>query len=192
MQTDANDVGAPLINSRFSLITGSAHKLAEWQRIVPSSILFDHHDFDLEEIQSMDNRKIISHKVRLAYAKVNRPVVVEDINAGLDALSGLPGPFIKFFEQKLGPDALYQLAPPHNKATTVTCTVAYYDGTTIEIFEGVIKGHVVALTAGSGYGFDHVFVPQGHDQTFSQMSNNEKNKISHRAQAVKRLVSFLS
>jgi len=57
---------------------------------------------DLDELQSLDLRVIVEHKVRQAYEKVGGPVLVEDVSLEFLALGRIPGPFIKFFEQEIG------------------------------------------------------------------------------------------
>ena len=175
---------------KFTLVTGNAHKLAEFKRLLPTDCLFDHVALDLDEIQSFDSAVIIADKARRAYEIVKKPVVVEDVSAGLDSLNGLPGPFIKYFEMQLGADALYKLAGP-GTAATITCTIAYYDGQQMLLSKGIITGSVVPLTIDSGFGFDGVFLPSGQSQTFSQMTSAEKDAISHRALAVQNLLKQL-
>lgn len=59
-------------------------------------------------------------------------------------------------------------------------------------FEGTIEGHIIPERRGdSGFGYDPIFVPEGYDKTFAEMTPEEKNKISHRAIAVAKLVEFL-
>lgn len=59
-------------------------------------------------------------------------------------------------------------------------------------FEGVIEGQIIEASRGSGgFGYDPVFIPDGYDRTFAEMSISEKNKISHRAQAMSKLVAYL-
>lgn len=59
-------------------------------------------------------------------------------------------------------------------------------------FEGIVSGTIIAEISGSGgFGYDPVFVPSGHDRTFAEMSSEEKNLISHRGIAVRKLVKFL-
>jgi inosine triphosphate pyrophosphatase len=179
------------MNSKFVIITGNKHKLAEFKRLIPDTITFDNLSIDLAEIQSLDSNKIVEHKVREAYKLINKPVIVEDVSAGLDSLKGLPGPFIKFFEERLGRDALYQLAG-ENKEASVTCTIGYYDGTDLFICQGEIKGSVKPIETDKGFGFDAVFVPNGHKLSFAEMGTHQKDKISHRAIAVAKLVDHLS
>ncbi|MBN8702648.1 MAG: non-canonical purine NTP diphosphatase [Bacteroidetes bacterium] len=73
---------------------------------------------------------------------------------------------------------------------TVLCLLL--DGR-IELFEGVIKGSITTERKGSsGFGYDSVFMPNGYTKTFAEMDLVKKNKISHRALAVKKLVNYLT
>lgn len=73
---------------------------------------------------------------------------------------------------------------------TVVCLV--WNGTE-HYFEGICRGRILASQrGGAGFGYDPVFVPDGSDQTFAQMSLEEKNQFSHRRKAVDGLVLFLN
>jgi non-canonical purine NTP pyrophosphatase (RdgB/HAM1 family) len=174
----------------ITLVTGSKGKLAEWQRLFPSELKLESIDVDLDEIQSLDLRAIITDKAKRAHEKVGKPVIVDDISAGIDELNGLPGPFVKFFEKSLGRGALYKLANREANAT-ITAIAAYYDGAHMLIGVGEIHGKVVAPRGESGFGFDFSFVPEGYTQTFSEMGPAEKDKISHRRLAVEDLIAQL-
>ena len=61
-----------------------------------------------------------------------------------------------------------------------------------EYFEGICKGTIIAERRGiSGFGYDPVFVPEGSDQTFAEMTLEEKNFFSHRKKAIEKLTSYL-
>lgn len=61
------------------------------------------------------------------------------------------------------------------------------------LFEGIVNGSIIKeKRGGSGFGYDPIFIPDGYTQTFAEMGNDIKNKISHRAEAVKKLTIFLS
>ncbi len=171
-------------------VTGNQHKLQEWQAMMPADITLEPVDVDLIEIQSDDPEEIVVDKVRRAYEVTGKPVVVEDVEAGLDKLRGLPGPFIKFFNKKLGKDALYQLAGKEGEKATVACTVGYYDGKSMIIVRGEVQGTVVA-PRGDSFGFDIVFVPDGETLTYGEMSKDKKNSLSHRSKAIKLLIDKL-
>lgn len=170
-------------------MTGNPNKLREWQRIIPAgSLELQSVDIDLPEIQSLDLREIITDKAHRAYGVVGGPVFVEDISAGLDELNGLPGPFIKYFEDRLGKGALHKLASSDKSPATVTATMAYYDGDVLLIALKELHGNVVPPRDGEGWGFDFCFIPDGSTKTFSQMGPAAKDKISHRSLAMRDLI----
>ena len=83
----------------ITFITGNQKKADYLAQYLGLNI--EHVKLDLDEIQSLDLREIVEHKVRQAYAKVGKPVLVEDVSLIFSELGKLPGPFIKFFEQEL-------------------------------------------------------------------------------------------
>jgi len=174
----------------ITLITGNKHKLAEWQRIVPAAkYTLEHHGVDLDELQSLDSHEIIRHKVRQAYDLLKKPVLVEDVSGGLDKLNGLPGPFVKFFNERLGKDALFQLGG-EGAGMTATCTIGYFDGEREIIVDGTVHGNVVPAR-GDAFGFDVIFMPDGQSKTYSEMTDTEKDAISHRRLAIDKLLAAL-
>lgn len=174
------------------LVTGNPHKLTEWRQIIPEDIAMDIADVDLPEIQSDDTEEIVRDKARRAYEVVGKPVVVEDVSAGLEKLDGLPGPFIKFFNKRLGGDALYKLAGGEEARATVSCAIAYYDGSDMLVVRADVPGKVVEPRTREGFGFDIVFVPDGEAETFAEMGAEKKNSLSHRAQAIRMLLDKLA
>jgi inosine triphosphate pyrophosphatase len=173
----------------ITLVTGNKHKLTEWQRMIPAAIELKSVDVDLDEIQSLDVEAVITDKAKRAYAIVGEPIIVEDVSAGLDELHGLPGSFIKFFNEKLGNDALFQMTKMTTSPTaTAVCVTAYYDGTRLLIGHGEVRGSVVAQRSDNGFGFDSCFVPAGETKTYAEMLPSKKDTLSHRAKAIKQLV----
>ena len=80
----------------------------------------------------------------------------------------------------------------NRKASFVTC-IALVTGSEEHVFYGEISGKIIRERRGSsGFGYDSVFVPEGHEETFAEMGEEEKNKISHRARAVKKLSDFFN
>ncbi|TYP98585.1 XTP/dITP diphosphohydrolase [Sphingobacterium allocomposti] len=81
---------------------------------------------------------------------------------------------------------------PDRKARFRTVISLYLNGQQY-FFEGTIEGHILDARRGDGgFGYDPIFVPDGYDRTFAEMSLEEKNKISHRAVAVEKLAAFLN
>lgn len=164
------------------IVTGNENKKKELQKVFPADVVLDFVQLDLDEIQSLDSHEIIRHKLREAYRNIKEPVIVEDVSAELENLNGLPGPFMKFFEQRLGADALYKLSYEGAKVRIV-CTMGYFDGNREIIVDGFVSGTITAPRGGSGFGFDPVVVPDGYDKTYAELGDVIKNSISHRYRA---------
>ena len=87
---------------------------------------------------------------------------------------------------------LERLAGRENRRARFRTAIALIDGDGEHIFEGVVEGHIAREQHGSdGFGYDPLFVPEGCDRTFAEMSAEEKNAISHRGRAVRRLAEYL-
>ena len=178
----------------ITVITGNPNKLVELQAIFPEHLHLKSRELNLEEIQGEgEPRNIIEDKLRRAYEIIGAPVIAEDVSAELSCLNGLPGPFIKFFEQKLGKGALWELAKHHeDRSATIRCMMGYYAGKEMIVVEGIVQGTVVPPRGERGFGFDFVIVPEGSSKTYAEMSPDEKNKVSHRARAIQLLVEHLT
>lgn len=173
------------------LITSNPNKLVELKAVFPSDLSLMSTELDLDEIQTLDLRKIVKHKLLQAYKEVGEPVIVEDVSTELENLNGLPGPFIKFFEQKLGKGALYKLS---DKGTPVIirCIMGYYDGKNEHIVEGILNGSISEPKGEQGFGFDFVIIPAGYTKTMSELGQELKNTISHRYLAAKQMSEYLA
>ncbi|MNK30291.1 Non-canonical purine NTP pyrophosphatase [compost metagenome] len=79
-----------------------------------------------------------------------------------------------------------------NRKARFRTVISLMRGTENFLFEGIINGTILERAIGTqGFGYDPIFVPDGCDQTFAEMSMEQKNQISHRALAMKKLISFL-
>lgn len=174
----------------ITLVTGNANKLAELKEIFPAQLHLRSQAIDAPEIQSLDLDEIVAHKLSEAYKIIGGPVIVEDVSAELENLNGLPGPFIKFFEQKIGNDALYKLSNVGTKVI-IKCCMGYYDGKTIKTFTGILHGTITEPRGKEGFGFDFVVIPSGYSETLAALGLDIKNKISHRYKAAVQLAEYL-
>lgn len=177
---------------QITLVTGNPNKLEELQAIAPEHLQFDSRALDLPEIQSLDPHEIITDKVQRAYEAVRKPVIVEDVSVGFDDFAGLPGPFYKFFREKIGDEVLLKLAKIGGDRITVRCDAAYFDGHEMKLGEGIIHGIIVTKRGENGFGFDPYVLPDNQTKTMAEMSAHEKHAISHRGQAFRNLLEKLS
>lgn len=180
-------------------ITWNTKKFLEAQAIL--WVELEQFDIDLTEIQELDRTIIIRHKIQQALdylAQTGQDIsqiqlFVEDTALEFDVMNGFPGPLIKRCLSSIGVDGLPQLLSSYdNKWATAHCTIAYRDGSEIEICSGTVHGQIVAPRADeNSFGRDPVFLPDGYNQTFQEMPKSLKNTISHRYLALTRLQQIL-
>lgn len=172
-------------------ITGNQNKLKEIQAILPN---VEQLDIDLPEIQELDAKEIIREKLLEAYRHKDGEFIVEDTSLYFDCLNGLPGPLIKWFLKQLGNAGLAELVAKYATDRAEAKTLIGYAKSRDEVyfFEGTIKGRIVPPRGETSFGWDPIFMPDGHDVTFAEMSQDEKNRISMRRNAVMQLKEFLS
>ncbi len=176
--------------NNYTFITSNKNKAKEIKSILGPNIKIQ--SVDLEEIQSMNIDEVIKAKAISAYEKLKKPVIVEDVSFEIDSLNGLPGPFIKFFMQRLGSEGTVRLLGNSKTDTTVIAAIATFDGVKIKVFKSEVKGTLSKTAKGeSGFAFDYIFIPNGYKKTYAQMPPELKNKISHRAKVLKKLKNFL-
>lgn len=175
----------------ISFITGNKNKLAEVQRILGDVEALD---IDLDEIQSLDAHEVIKHKLKEAFEHHQGPFIVEDTSLYIKELNGLPGPLIKWFLKTVGNDGLAKIANTVSDTTTEVRTIIGYaqDPDNIHFFEGVTQGKIVEPRGETGFGWDPIFMPDGYDTTFAEMTNEEKDKFSMRKVALEKLREHLS
>ena len=154
---------------------------------------------DLPEIQEVDTIAIAKDKVLLAAQLAGGPCLVEDTSLQFTALGGMPGPYIKWFQDRLQCHGLYNiLAAYQDKSATAVCTLAFCPAPHSDpvLFTGTCQGTIVAPVEGRGFGWDSIFVPttktgEMHHVPFSQMSIEEKNIYSHRGKAVRKWADWI-
>lgn len=182
-------------------ITSNRGKFEEAKKIVPSLEMLE---MDLLEEQEVDQQKIAQRKLELAGKEHNGSLVVEDTGFYLDCLSacdhaqaglpGLPGPLIKWFLKTIGRRGLYDICKKFDNYRARGVTIVGYkdEKGAVKFFKGEVEGTVVLEAGEDGFGWDPVFVPDGEDRTFAQMSRDEKNELSMRRKAFELLAQFLS
>ena|SRR3989338_10419157 len=173
------------------VITSNKHKVAEINQILGTNYKVS--KIDIPEIQSLNLDEVIEAKARTAYEIVKKPVLVTDVSLEIKALNGLPGPFVKYFVQTIGAGGTANLIKNKSKKAKVTDALGLYDGKVLRIFKGTLEGTISDSPKGdSGFGFDVVFIPKGQKKTYAQMSETEKNEISHRSIALEKLKAYLN
>lgn len=184
--------------------SNNEHKLTEIRKAVGNKINL----ISLKEIgcneELPETRNTLAgnslQKAEYVYSHFNIPCFADDTGLEVDALLGAPGVYSARYagEQRNSNDnidlLLLNLKNETNRKAQFR-TVITLIGLTPEplFFDGIIRGEIIHECRGTaGFGYDPVFVPEGHTKTFAQMTLEEKNQLSHRAIAVNRLVTYLT
>ena len=125
--------------------------------------------------------------------------LADDAGLEVDALNGAPGINSKRWAGEDATDAI-RIAKllqalegvTDRRARFVAAIAVVHPDTTPEGVLGVCEGHIRHAPVGeSGFGYDPVFVPEGYDQTFAELGEEIKNRISHRAKALEKVLALL-
>ncbi len=120
----------------------------------------------------------------------------DDSGLEVDVLGGAPGVYSARYSGG-GSEAnmdklLHNLTGKTERGAQFRTVIALLIGEESHLFEGVVRGSIIEERRGEGgFGYDPIFVPEGYDLTFAQLGSEVKNRISHRAKAVKQLADYL-
>jgi len=151
-------------------------------------------ELDLQEIQNTDLQELVKHKLKQAYEHIHAPVIVEDTSLYFIAWNGLPGPLVKWFIENLGLEGMVSaLSQFKDKSARAVCCLGYTkNGKSMYFFEGKVKGVIVKPRGSLNFGWDAIFLPSEHEQTFGEMAPEDKNRISPRGIAAAKFKHFLT
>jgi XTP/dITP diphosphohydrolase len=184
--------------------TGNIHKLQEVQGLFKEGFALSClKDVNItEEIPETADNLVDNalQKARYVYEKCGIPCFADDTGLEVDALGGAPGVYSARYagEQKDSKLNMLLLLKNMNGKTNRNARfrtiIAYIDENAQEhIFEGEIKGKIIENMSGeNGFGYDPIFVPEGYEETFAELSSEVKNTISHRARAMEKFLSYIN
>jgi inosine triphosphate pyrophosphatase len=171
-------------------VTGNANKFAEIAAIIPD---LERLTLDLDEIQSLDAKIVIEHKLSQAANVHSEAIIVEDTAVGFNCISGLPGTMIKWFLDTLGTQGLSDLVMRYqDHSAFVRTTIGYRNAAgNTHYFVGECTGTIVPPSGTSGFGFDPIFITQGQSRTNAELTREQKNTFSARGTAARALAVHL-
>lgn len=182
--------------------THNQHKLLEVKKLLPETIRLksltdiSFTDEIEETADTLEGNALL--KARYIYQKTGLNCFADDSGLEVASLHGAPGVYSARYagHQKNDQDnmdkLLFELKNKENRSACFKTVIALILNGQEHVFIGQVDGEIISEKRGDqGFGYDPVFVPNGFHQTFAEMSPEEKNAISHRAEAVKKLVSFL-
>src|ERR1043166_1336793 len=178
-------------SDRLIIVTSNPNKAIEAERILGMPLL--RVAIGLPEIQAADVEDVTRYKLEVARTKGYSRLIVEDVALGFDQLGNFPGPFVRWLLEAAGGTGLAVIAYAlRDRSACAQCCVAYWDGTAGHVFVGECDGEVLVDPRGAPqFGWDAWFKPRGSSKTFAEMSPEEKNRLSHRGAAYRKLAEHL-
>lgn len=148
---------------------------------------------ELFEPQGVKVEDVVREKAEDAFRKTGKFVLVEDTSLEFAVWNGLPGALIKWFLDTVGNEGILKmLAGETNRKAIAKTAVGFFDGAQARVFVGEISGTIPEVVRGtSGFGWDSIFVPDGYEKSFAEMTSAEKNAISMRKLALERMKTEL-
>lgn len=182
--------------------TNNAHKLSEVQAVLGDSFeLVTPRMCGVEEdipetAATLEGNA--SQKSHYLYEKTGLDCFADDTGLEVEALGGEPGVHSARYATD-GHDfaannrlLLKNLEGKENRRARFRTVISLIEGGEEHLFEGIVEGHIIDHESGEeGFGYDPLFVPDGFDRTFAEMTAEEKNAVSHRGRAVRKLVAYL-
>ena len=189
---------------KLLVATGNSHKTDEIRAILGEdyvvSDLKAHPDLpEVEETGTTFLENATLKAVEIS-KQVDGLILSDDSGLEVDALGGEPGVYSSRYAGEAGNDAannkklLHELQGEDIRTARFRCVmVLAQDGEVLASFDGAVEGRMLSELHGEGgFGYDPLFVPDGYDQTFSQLSEGIKNQLSHRAVAMEKVVAWLA
>ena len=152
----------------------------------------------IEDGQTFEENAI--KKAVFVAREVNMTAIADDSGLEVNALNGEPGIYSARYAGEGADDRmnveklLIELKdiPEDKRGAQFVCCIALASLKETKTFMGYVKGRIGTSPKGkSGFGYDPLFYPDGHDRTFAEMYDDEKNAISHRAMALRQLQEYL-
>lgn len=199
------NMSKPFISSGRTIVlaTGNPAKVRELNALLEDCLLVVKSLHDLagpveieENGQTLEENAEI--KARMAWKLTRLPSLADDTGLEVDVLQGLPGVHSARYA---GPEALDQnnrrkllhelseFGDLLQRSARFRTVLVYICEHGLRRYEGICEGTIIAEERGTGgFGYDPIFIPQGHNQTFAEMDEAEKNLISHRGRALQKFL----
>ena len=187
---------------QICFVTGNKNKLQEIQQLLFSFKIISLHDLnffdDIPETENTIEGNAIL-KANFINNKFNIDCFSDDTGLFIDSLDGLPGvKSARFAGENSNSEenislVLKSLENKKSRSATFKTVICLIINNRKHFFEGSVPGTITEQKSGeSGFGYDPIFIPFGYNKTFSEMTIEEKNLISHRSKAVQKLIKFLN
>lgn len=190
-------------NINLIFATSNQNKVLEIQKILPKR-------FEIKSMKDLnyfedvpENENTIEgnaiFKAKYIYEKFNINVFADDTGLEVEALNGEPGVHSARYagttrnSEKNIKKLLKNLKNVKNRNARFKTVIALLIDNKLHTFSGIVEGYILDSPMGNnGFGYDPIFCPNGFDKSFAELTLKEKNLISHRSLAMKKLIDFIS
>jgi non-canonical purine NTP pyrophosphatase (RdgB/HAM1 family) len=175
---------------KLILVSSNPNKGIEAERILGAPLL--RVSLVLQEIQAATVEEVTRHKLEVARTKGYRNLIVEDVSLGFAELGNFPGPYVKWLLEAAGGRGLAVMAYAlRDRSARAQCCVGYWNGVETKLFLGETEGEILVEPRGvQKFGWDAWFQPRGTTKTFAEMTDDEKDAVSHRGKAYRKLAAY--
>jgi XTP/dITP diphosphohydrolase len=191
-----NTVPAGFPRGRLAFfVTSNIHKFNEARLILAEyKVAVAMLRIEAVEIQDDNLENIAKASAMDAVEKCGLPIFVEDAGLFIKALNGFPGPYSSYVYRTIGTKGILKLMENIDKREAYFQSIVAFSSPeeTPKCFHGRVEGKISMEERGNpGFGFDPIFEPSGgHERTFAEMTTIEKNKYSHRAEAIRKFAKW--
>ncbi len=187
---------------KLAIASANTNKITEIRDLLPASfVLVDLNDLNISEDIPEEQETLEGNahqKASWLFSRYHFTCIADDTGLEVEALNGKPGVHsARYSGESRDPAAnmnklLQELEGIGNRKARFRTVICYISNSETKYFEGVVNGRIIdELKGEGGFGYDPVFIPDGYDQTFAEMSKTQKNHISHRGRAIASLISYL-
>jgi XTP/dITP diphosphohydrolase len=182
----------------ISFLTGNSGKFKEIARkIEGKGITLEMEEADFTEVQADTLEEVVISGMKLLKGDLPKRkwLIKDDSGLFIDSLKGFPGVYSAYVHRTIGNEGILDLMNGRKERGASFRTVIGLNipDKGLSLFRGECRGRISLEEKGrQGFGFDPVFIPDGHGETFAQMGLDEKNEISHRTKALARMMDFLN
>ena len=186
---------------KIILATYNEYKAEEFKQILPQFRVqtlanLNYYQEIAETASDLEGNSLI--KAETIFRQFGHIVVSDDSGLEVQALNGVPGVYSARYageqkdDQQNNEKLLHELKGITNRNAQFRTVISLMSSNGTLQFEGIVEGAIAYEPKGDkGFGYDPIFIPNGFQKTFAELTSNEKNKISHRANAIEKLVAFL-
>jgi len=195
------------MQNEILIASSNQHKIGEIKSMlqnIPKLKIYSLRDFSISIDVIEDGATLEENafkKAKASFDVLKLPSISDDTGLFVDALRGEPGIFSARYA---GENATYEdncrkllknledIPAALRNANFESVICLYVSETVQHYFKGICKGRIISHQLGkNGFGYDPIFMPNGHEKTFAEMNDKEKNDISHRGKALKELEKFI-